>query len=413
MSQIIEILSKKIKENQEIIQNWFDQKFQETPPIFYNSVDLRHSGFKIAPIDTNCFPAGFNNIKNSSLTKAKEAAQNYIQKYFGENVKKILIIPENHTRNINYLKNIQNLQEILQTQQNQVVIGSMLEEISTKTNFQIDENNEITLHKITKTQNQVTTQEGFKPDLIILNNDLTSGFPEILKNIETPISPSPALGWFQRSKTEHFEIYSELAKEICKLVDIDPWLISPINAICEEVDFKQSIGFQCLAREVEILLNQIRKKYEKHQINSEPYCYIKADNGTYGMAVMQVKSSEEALTLNKKERKKMNMLKESKQNTIALIQEGISTIDKINEMSAEPMIYMIGGEVVGNLMRANESRDHQQSLNAAGANFFDLEDLADEQLCLGCKKENVKLIYSFIAKIAALASAKEIQNYDK
>ena len=44
------------------IEAWFRQQWQLTPAPFYASVDLRNAGFKLAPVDTNLFPAGFNNL---------------------------------------------------------------------------------------------------------------------------------------------------------------------------------------------------------------------------------------------------------------------------------------------------------------------------------------------------------------
>ncbi len=70
MSSIIKQLKSQIFAKKSTISDFFEQKFKENPAIFYNSVDLRHSGFKIAPVDTNCFPAGFNNIKNLAKERA-------------------------------------------------------------------------------------------------------------------------------------------------------------------------------------------------------------------------------------------------------------------------------------------------------------------------------------------------------
>jgi glutamate--cysteine ligase len=90
-----------------------------------------------------------------------------------------------------------------------------------------------------------------------------------------------------------------------------------------------------------------------------------------------------------------------------MVQEGIKTVDRIDDKVAEPMIYMIGGEIAGNLFRVNENRDEKISLNAAGASFFDLEKLSENQLKLGLEKNKIPIIYSLIARLAALASAVE------
>jgi glutamate--cysteine ligase len=134
---------------------------------------------------------------------------------------------------------------------------------------------------------------------------------------------------------------------------------------------------------------------------------VKADNGTYGMAIMTVKSGAELLEINKKDRNKMNSIKGSIQNTTAIIQEGVITTDLIKNMIAEPMIYLMNGRVVGNLFRANDARNTNISLNAAGMSFYDLNDLNDEDLQLGLDKASIAKIYSTIAKLSALAASLE------
>src|SRR5687767_15299548 len=38
---------------QTAIETWFRRQWQEAPAPFYTSIDLRNSGFKLAPVDTN------------------------------------------------------------------------------------------------------------------------------------------------------------------------------------------------------------------------------------------------------------------------------------------------------------------------------------------------------------------------
>ena len=44
------------------IESWFRNQWLKYPAPFYSSIDIRNSGFKISPVDTNLFPAGFNNL---------------------------------------------------------------------------------------------------------------------------------------------------------------------------------------------------------------------------------------------------------------------------------------------------------------------------------------------------------------
>ena len=48
----------------------------------YTSVDLRVSDYKIAPVDTNVFPAGFNNLSEPFRDRASELFKDYIKRKY-------------------------------------------------------------------------------------------------------------------------------------------------------------------------------------------------------------------------------------------------------------------------------------------------------------------------------------------
>ena len=54
-------LEQRILESLPAIERWFRLEWMEHTPPFYTSVDVRNAGFKLAPVDTNLFPGGFNN----------------------------------------------------------------------------------------------------------------------------------------------------------------------------------------------------------------------------------------------------------------------------------------------------------------------------------------------------------------
>src|ERR1700741_676811 len=87
------------------IEHWFRQNWQEHTPPIYGSVDLRNSGFKLAPVDMNLFPGGFNNLSEDALPCAVQAAQVAIERNCPD-ARKLLLIPEAHTRNVFYLQNV-------------------------------------------------------------------------------------------------------------------------------------------------------------------------------------------------------------------------------------------------------------------------------------------------------------------
>ena len=98
-------LESKVLEATPTIERWFRLEWQEHTPPFYCSVDLRNAGFKLAPVDTNLFPGGFNNLSPQMLPLAVQAAMAAIEKICPE-AKNLLLIPERHTRNTFYLQNI-------------------------------------------------------------------------------------------------------------------------------------------------------------------------------------------------------------------------------------------------------------------------------------------------------------------
>ncbi len=372
---------------------------------------MRHSSYKISAIDTNCYPAGFNNLSESGKNTAENLVKKFLSNNFLSSPENIFIIPENHTRNMRYLENLAIIVEILQRQKCQVFIATYNPEIILKTVLTLENHSTITLYPLQKVSGKLAiiddNKQNIFADLVILNNDLTNGVPEILNNVSTPISPPLAMGWHQRTKSQHFTIYNQTADEVAKILNLDPWLISSMHEHCEDVDFKESIGLECLAKNVEKLLQKISEKYLEYNIKDEPYCYIKADNGTYGMAVWSVSNPQDVIEINKKERNKMNMLKGSTQTSKVMIQEGIITADKINNNPCEPMIYMINGEVAQNLFRTNDSRDERISLNASGASFYNLENLPPKNNFANLEN-NFIIVYELIAKMASLSSSIEL-----
>ena len=58
-------LERIILNNQTTIESWFRNAWRDVQIPFYASVDIRNSGYKIAPVDTNLFPSGFNNLNSS------------------------------------------------------------------------------------------------------------------------------------------------------------------------------------------------------------------------------------------------------------------------------------------------------------------------------------------------------------
>lgn len=368
----------------EKIASWFAAKSAGQVLLFYNSVDIRDAGYKIAPVDTNIFPAGFNLL---SETARKNAAK-YIAKFFEEHYPKckgVGLVAENFSRNQRYWENVQALKTIVENAGKKVLLGVTDADVAA----------ELSLPLITQKDGLVVFGEA-RPCVVISNRDFTSGSPEVLQNVEQPIIPPVNMGWYRRKKSNHFDAYNQLAKEFANEFGLDPWKISAIHTNCGNINFAKREGLDCIATNVEKTLFKIRKKYDEYGVESDPYVYIKANSGTFGMGIMTVKSGEEVYEINKKTRNKMSSIKEGMDSTEVIIQEGVPTADEVDGKPAEPFVYMVGGRVVGALRRINQERDAFGNLNARGMEF---EALSCSEFDVNCEKADIGVI----GRLAALA----------
>jgi glutamate--cysteine ligase len=407
-------LERIILNNQTTIESWFRNAWRDVQIPFYASVDIRNSGYKIAPVDTNLFPSGFNNLNSSFESLCVHAAQMAIE-HTQLPIDKILIIPENHTRNLFYLENIASLQSIIQKAGFEVRIGTLMEDITTPTRIELDSSNTVLLEPIYRDQNRILV-DNFNPDLILLNNDLIRGEPDMFKNIEQKITPPTSLGWSSRLKSNHFNFYQKVAKEFAELIGIDSWLIDPMFRNCGKVDFMKREGVDCLSSNVKSLLEAINTKYNEHDVDYAPFVMVKADAGTYGMGVMSIRSQDEISQLNRKERTRMATTKEGQKVSQVIIQEGIYTHETWGdeETVAEPVVYMMDRQVVGGFYRVHGKRTTSQNLNTPGMRFEPLAFLdccstPEPNLEADCH-QNRFYTYGVIGRLALLAASHEITN---
>jgi len=129
-------LEQKIVDAMPAIERWFRMQWQDHTPPFYGSVDLRNAGYKLAPVDMNLFPGGFNNLAQDTLPAAVQAAQTAIER-FCPDASNLLLIPERHTRNQYYLTNVAWLVRILRQTGVEVRIGTLSEEVTQPTRIEL------------------------------------------------------------------------------------------------------------------------------------------------------------------------------------------------------------------------------------------------------------------------------------
>ena len=417
-------LEKRILSDMPKIEHWFRSQWLETASPFYASVDLRNAGFKLAPVDTNLFPGGFNNLNPAFLSLCVQAAQVAVEKICPE-AHRLMIIPENHTRNTYYLRNVVELVTIMKAAGLDVRVGSINPEITEPTIFETHDGQKLLLEPVMREKNRISLKactvngvdyKAFDSCAVLLNNDLSGGVPEILKNLEQDLIPPLHAGWHVRRKSLHFNAYNRVVDEFSQLLDIDSWLLNPYFETCGEIDFNARIGEECLAAKVELLLNKIKVKYAEYGVSQEPFVIVKADAGTYGMGIMTVKHPDDVRDLNRKARNKMSVIKEGQQVSEVIIQEGVYTFESINDAVAEPVVYMMDHFVIGGFYRVHTGRAVDENLNAPGSHF---EPLAFDTPCglPDCAGEpntapNRFYAYGVVARLALLAAAIELQETD-
>jgi glutamate--cysteine ligase len=298
----------------------------------------------------------------------------------------------------------------------EVRVGSLSDEVKQATPIALPNGDELVLEALVRTGDRLGVA-GFDPCIVLLNNDLSAGIPPILRGLDPDqvLVPPLQAGWAIRRKSNHFAAYDRVAGDFAQLINIDPWLINPLFGRCGEVNFHERAGEECVASNVEFVLERMREKYREHGIDEKPYVVVKADAGTYGMGVMTVHDPEQVRGLNRKQRNKMAVVKEGLPVTEVIIQEGVPTHEVVDGAAAEPVVYMIDRAVVGGFYRVHTERGRDENLNAVGMHFVPLAfagscSLPDCRAKAAGSAPNRFYAYGVIARLALLAASIELES---
>ena len=385
-----------------MIERWFRMEWQEHTPPFYSSVDVRNAGFKLAPVDTNLFPGGFNNLAEEMFPLATQAAMAAIEKYCPD-ARNIIIVPELHSRNPFYLQNVAQLSKVMRLTGLNVRLGSLDDDITAPTEIALADGQTLTIEPLERNGRRLTLGHGtFDPCTILLNNDLSSGSPNILENIkEQTLLPPLHAGWTVRRKSQHFKAYDEVVKKFAKALDLDSWLINPMHTLVSDFDASNAASEQALAHAVESMLKKITKKYKEYGITEQPFVMIKPDAGTSGNRVITVHSAAE-----------LKSLKPTQGDL--LIQEGVPSIETVEQHTAEPIVYMIDRYVVGGFYRTNSECGAHDNLKAAGMGFAPMPFVKESER----RADDLGLLHNrfyacgVIGRLAMLAASIELEKTD-
>ena len=406
-------LEQRLLDTMPAIERWFRLEWMEHTPPFYTSVDVRNAGFKLAPVDTDFYPKGWNNLSPEMLPMAVQAAMAAIEKICPE-ARNLLIIPENGTHNTFYLSNLAQLRRIFHMAGLNVRIGSIAANLKKSTTVELPGGESITIEPVLRHKGRIGVKD-FDPCTILLNNDLAAGIPGILEDLHQQyLLPPLHASWATRRKSTHFACYEEIAKRFGKLIGIDPWLINPLYERCGEADLADSAGVATLAEHVEATLAKVRRKYKEYGIKEKPFVIVKADNSSSGMGLMTVRDAKQLPALAAR-----SLSLDPSQGSARqwIVQEGVLTHERMNDAVAEPVVYMMDRYVVGGFYRIHAERGIDENLSAPGSLYVPLAFGRSTQLPQlgvrpGASEPNRFYMYGVVGRLAMLAASYELEQTD-
>lgn len=399
-------LHQKILSRKNQICDWFQEKSKDAFIPIYSSYDVRDAGYKVANVDANIYPAGFNNICPTDKETSIDLMRNYLDAKYSKDLQRILLVTEEHTQNPYYWDNVATIKDLIESSGRQVRVGfgTRLEAPLTVKSA----NGHIVT--VESAWGDASVYSEFNPQLIISNNDFSEAHSEWAQTIKLPINPPRELGWYQRKKSDYFKYYNQLVAEFSDAAQIDPFVFQVKTEYFPHFDINSESSRKELSQSVDQVLKTLEADYQKRGIDQKPFVFVKNNSGTYGLAVIRVQSAAEILEWSYKSRKKMKAAKGGRDVEEVIIQEGIPSIVEKDGVVAEPVIYMIGGDLAGGFLRTHSEKDSTESLNSPGAIYKKLCVSDLELRPEGCPMENV---YGWTSKIGSLAISMEAAHIKK
>jgi len=392
------LLQNKILAASARIEEWLTSLEKEVP--LFMSADIRDAGFKIASIDANLYPAGFNNLHVSWYPQAAAELKNALARYGISGSAKLLLVCEEHTRNLFYLQNVFALKHLLH------LAGF---EADATTQFVLEDAaytaGAITLTTAQGDQLQLLSPEAAQSRMteysaVVMNHDSSAGTADWIKNLAITVLPAWQAGWHTRSKARHFEHYRNLTHELGAIVGVDPWFFAPLDAHIKDVDINADASRVAIAAKAEKLLRDIQQRYDEYQIKEKPFVFLKSDHGTYGMAMLSFDNAAEIQDINRKEKNKLFKGKSSVVVKDYLLQEGVPTIVKTGDHFAENVIMLANNRFIGRFGRVNQQKDARTSLNSTGMYF--------QQIALDESQNAETQVAALMTRVAGIALQREI-----
>ncbi len=384
------------------VERWFRLEWMEHTPVFYCAAHIRNAGYKLAPVTTDLHPNAWHHLSPDMLPLAVQAAMAAIEKICPE-AKNLLLVPQSGERNADVMANLLQLRRIFHLAGLNVRMGSIDAGVRQAVSLPVPGAEPVVLEPVHRTKGRVGLKH-FDPCTILLNNTLASGIPGILEDLSTQyLLPPLHAGASVRLRSRHLHSYEEVGKRLAKLLGIDVWLINPLFASGGAVDFSTGQGLPELRQQVDAVLAKVRRKYKEYGIPDKPFVVVKGDLSNTALGVHPLRDA-----------KGLDQLDWSHCGGAAprglhhvIVQEGLSTQERLNDAVAEPVVYMLDRYVVGGFYR----------LQGPGAGTVPLAfetsaGLPQPGAKAGASAPNRFYMYGVVARLAMLAAAYDLEASD-
>jgi glutamate--cysteine ligase len=391
LSGPINELEQRILDSMSAIERWFRLEWMEHTPAFYCAADVRNAGFKLASVETQLFPDGWDHLTAEMLPLAVQAAMAAIEKICPE-ARNLLIVPENGRHSASYLASLVQLRRVFHMAGLNVRMGSISAEVKKPTTIALPTGESITLEPVLRNKGRIGVKD-FDPCTILLNNDLRAGVPGILEELHQQyLLPPLHAGWSIRRKSVHARCYEEVCKRFGKLIGVDPWLMNPLFDACGQLDLADP-------------------NHKEYGIKEKPFVLIKADDHRLQWIPVVVHGAQDLDALE-------FAPVHGHQSLELLLQEGVPSSERVNREPVAPMVYMMDRYVVGGYYRAHGPRaadapsDGLQDAGVAPLAFAEGVHLPQPGARPGASAPNRFYMYGVVGRLAMLAASYELEATD-
>jgi glutamate--cysteine ligase len=261
-------------------------------------VDLRNAGFKLAPVDTNLFPGGFNNLRRKCCRWRCRPPWRPSRNLPGR--AQPAADPGNPPGNTFYLQNVGRLMQIFRQTGLNVRLGTLSPGSPSRTDRAARRHPAGGGAAGALANGRRLGLKDFDPCTILLNNDLSAGIP-VLENCTSKAAAAAARRLGAAPQEQPLRRLRRGGEEVRQADRVDPWMLNPLFAKVATSTSRSAPAptrwpTACRAA------GEDRKKYKEYGIKEQPFVIVKADAGTYGMGIMTVKDASEIKDLNRKQR---------------------------------------------------------------------------------------------------------------